>query len=111
MLLSYKVSLTLGVKRPIFPPWCTTQFFFFYRQSQSEEIEKAVEAALNNGYRHIDTAFNYNNEEAIGRSVKRWIEKGGKREELFITSKVRNVLFFSLQILLDQCVNEITKIM
>lgn len=40
------------------------------------------------GYRHIDTAFNYNNEEAIGKSLKNWFNKGGKREELFVTSKV-----------------------
>lgn len=44
--------------------------------------------ALEIGYRHIDTAFNYNNEEAIGEVLKKWFEKGGKREDLFITSKV-----------------------
>ncbi|XP_046492338.1 1,5-anhydro-D-fructose reductase [Neodiprion pinetum] len=57
-------------------------------QSGPEEIEKAVEAALENGYRHIDTAFNYNNEEAIGRSLKKWFDKGGQRRDLFITSKL-----------------------
>lgn len=45
-------------------------------------------AALDAGYRHIDTAFNYNNEEAIGAVLKEWFRKGGKREDLFITSKV-----------------------
>lgn len=48
-------------------------------------------AALDMGYRHIDTAFNYNNEEAIGSVLKKWFEKGGKREDLFITSKVTRI--------------------
>ena len=51
-------------------------------------METAVLTALNSGYRHIDTAFNYRNEEAIGKSLKKWFETGGKREDLFITSKV-----------------------
>lgn len=59
-------------------------------QAKPEEIEAAVGTALDNGYRHIDTAFNYNNEEAIGKSLKNWFNKGGKREELFITSKLPN---------------------
>ncbi|XP_029036605.2 1,5-anhydro-D-fructose reductase-like isoform X2 [Osmia bicornis bicornis] len=59
-------------------------------QAKPEEIEKAVSTALNVGYRHIDTAFNYNNEEAIGAVLKKWFEEGGKREDLFITSKLPN---------------------
>ncbi|KAK2583737.1 hypothetical protein KPH14_009655 [Odynerus spinipes] len=57
-------------------------------QAKPEEIEASVGTALECGYRHIDTAFNYNNEEAIGKSLKDWFSKGGKREELFITSKL-----------------------
>ncbi|XP_047353135.1 aldo-keto reductase family 1 member A1-like [Vespa velutina] len=57
-------------------------------QAKPEEIEAAVATALECGYRHIDTAFNYNNEEAIGKSLKNWFDKGGKREELFVTSKL-----------------------
>lgn len=48
------------------------------------------------GYRHIDTAFNYNNEDAIGRSLKQWLINGGKREELFITTKVRIYILICL---------------
>ncbi|KAF7991812.1 hypothetical protein HCN44_010613 [Aphidius gifuensis] len=59
-------------------------------QAKPEEIEAAVESALESGYRHIDTAFNYNNEEAIGKSLKKWLNNGGKREELFITTKLPN---------------------
>lgn len=58
-------------------------------RAQPKEVEQAVSTALKFGYRHIDTAFNYNNEEAIGVAVKEWLDSGaGKREELFITTKV-----------------------
>ncbi|HPD08211.1 MAG TPA: aldo/keto reductase [Methanomassiliicoccales archaeon] len=46
-----------------------------------------VRAALGCGYRHIDTASFYENEEAVGRAVR---ESGVPREEVFITSKVWN---------------------
>ena len=51
-------------------------------------MDKAITNALDNGYRHIDTAFAYDNEAAIGKALKKWFDKGGKREDLFITSKV-----------------------
>lgn len=41
------------------------------------------------GYRHIDTAYVYLNEAAIGKVLKRWLSEGKiKREDLFITTKV-----------------------
>lgn len=49
-----------------------------------EECEKAVRDALQAGYRLIDTAFAYRNEDAVGRAVK---ESGIPREQLFISSK------------------------
>ncbi|OXU26253.1 hypothetical protein TSAR_006992 [Trichomalopsis sarcophagae] len=57
-------------------------------QMPPEAIEVAVTAALESGYRHIDTAFTYGNEEAIGKTLKKWFDKGGKREDLFITTKL-----------------------
>ncbi|XP_044760454.1 aldo-keto reductase family 1 member A1-like isoform X2 [Coccinella septempunctata] len=61
-------------------------------RAQADEIERAVNTALQEGYRHIDTAFNYNTEEPIGRVIQKWIEEGRlKREELFITTKLPNV--------------------
>src|SRR5258705_178819 len=45
----------------------------------------ATRAALNVGYRHIDTATMYNNENEIGRAVR---DSGLAREELFITTKL-----------------------
>jgi 2,5-diketo-D-gluconate reductase A len=49
-----------------------------------EECENAVRLALRAGYRLIDTAFAYRNEEAVGRSLK---DAGIPRDELFISSK------------------------
>ncbi|XP_072754618.1 aldo-keto reductase family 1 member A1 isoform X2 [Anoplolepis gracilipes] len=57
-------------------------------QAKPQEIETAVSTALECGYRHIDTATNYNNEEAIGKALKKWFEKGGTRKDLFITTKL-----------------------
>ena len=45
----------------------------------------AVKMALQSGYRHIDTAAAYFNEEEVGKAVR---ESGIKREEIFVTSKL-----------------------
>ncbi|XP_045478114.1 aldo-keto reductase family 1 member A1-A-like isoform X2 [Harmonia axyridis] len=61
-------------------------------RAQPEETEKAVHTALEAGYKHIDTAFNYNTEESIGEVVKKWTKEGKtKREDLFITTKLPHV--------------------
>ncbi|XP_075982793.1 1,5-anhydro-D-fructose reductase-like [Anticarsia gemmatalis] len=61
-------------------------------QAPPDVVESAVYKALDLGYRHIDTAFNYNNEEAIGRAVSKWINDGkGARTDLFITTKLPHV--------------------
>lgn len=58
-------------------------------QAPADVTETTVFKALHVGYRHIDTAFNYNNEEAIGEAIAKWIVQGnGVREDLFITTKV-----------------------
>ncbi|RZF43053.1 hypothetical protein LSTR_LSTR001231 [Laodelphax striatellus] len=57
--------------------------------AKDEEMEAALEMALQNGYRHIDTATDYHNEKVIGKVLERWIKDGKvKREELFITTKL-----------------------
>jgi len=54
-----------------------------------KELETALDAALEIGYRHIDTAFAYRNEDVIGRVLKKWFTSGKiKREDLFITTKL-----------------------
>lgn len=58
-------------------------------QSHAGEVERAVLDGLEAGYRHFDTAFNYGNEQDIGRAVGAWLDGGrGKREDLFIVSKL-----------------------
>ncbi len=55
--------------------------------SKPEEVYNAVLTALKNGYRHIDTAMIYHNEEAIGRAIK---DSLIPREEIFVTTKLWN---------------------
>nr|SVE75624.1 EOG090X0289 [Daphnia hispanica] len=58
-------------------------------QAPDEEVKTAVQWALETGYRHIDTAFNYQNEGAIGEVIDEWIKSGKvKREDLFVTTKL-----------------------
>lgn len=65
------------------------KIYFFPPQSEERDVEKAVEHAINIGYRHIDTAFLYGNESEIGEAIRKKIKDGTvKREELFITTKV-----------------------
>lgn len=53
------------------------------------EIKATLEAALDLGYRHIDTAQSFNNEKLIGDVIKERLDNGAfNREDLFITSKV-----------------------
>ena len=54
-------------------------------QSPPEETVAAVEAALESGYRHIDTAAAYNNERQVGEAIHR---SGLDRSEVFIETKV-----------------------
>jgi len=58
-----------------------------FRSSDGEETENAVRWALEAGYRHIDTATAYGNEGSVGKAIK---ESGVKREDIFITTKLRN---------------------
>lgn len=72
------VTLNNGVKMPIIG-------FGVYQVPDAQECENAVYEALMAGYRLIDTASGYLNEEAVGRAIKR---SGVPREELFITTKL-----------------------
>lgn len=54
-------------------------------QMTGAEAEQSVVSALQTGYRSIDTAASYNNEEAVGRGIKK---SGVPRDEIFVTSKL-----------------------
>jgi diketogulonate reductase-like aldo/keto reductase len=58
-----------------------------WQVKDGEETYNSVLAALKNGYRHIDTAEGYQNEESVGKAVK---DSGIPREEIFITSKLES---------------------
>ncbi len=55
-------------------------------QITNEEAYQAVADALSAGYRHIDTAKSYHNEEAVGRAIR---DSGTPRDEIFVTTKLR----------------------
>nr|WP_262914511.1 aldo/keto reductase [Pontibacter vulgaris] len=54
-------------------------------QLDSTQAKTMVEAALHEGYRHIDTAQIYRNEEAVGEAIK---ASGVARDQVFLTTKV-----------------------
>jgi diketogulonate reductase-like aldo/keto reductase len=58
-----------------------------YQTKDGEEVIHAVKTAVELGYRSIDTAAGYNNEDGVGQAIR---ECGVARDELFITTKVRN---------------------
>jgi len=59
--------------------------FGVFQMRDAEECERAVADALRTGYRLIDTAASYLNEEAVGAAIKR---SGVPRAELFVTTKL-----------------------
>ncbi|GAB7355710.1 hypothetical protein MBLNU459_g6409t1 [Dothideomycetes sp. NU459] len=57
-------------------------------QSAPGEVKKAVAHALSVGYRHIDAAYVYGNEDEVGEGLAEGFESGIKREEVFVTTKL-----------------------
>src|SRR5690606_8912693 len=80
MNITSKVKLNNGVEMPIFG-------LGVFLSKEGTEVENAVKVALQNGYRHIDTAAIYKNERGVGNAIK---SSGVAREDIFITSKVWN---------------------
>jgi 2,5-diketo-D-gluconate reductase A len=72
------VTLNNGVVMPILG-------FGVFQVTDLSECERAVVDAIEVGYRLIDTAASYENEEAVGKAIKR---SGIPREQLFITTKL-----------------------
>ncbi|MBG9210458.1 MULTISPECIES: aldo/keto reductase [Mammaliicoccus] len=60
-----------------------------FRVENNDECREAVKHAIISGYRHIDTAQTYHNEEKVGQGIKEGLEATGlNREDLFITTKL-----------------------
>ncbi|KAH9940323.1 NADP-dependent oxidoreductase domain-containing protein [Amylocystis lapponica] len=79
MPASKSVKLNTGAEMPTVGLDCR------YLEICPGEVEKAVEIALKNGYRHIDTARAYGNEKEVGVGIK---ASGVPREEFFLTTKL-----------------------
>lgn len=61
--------------------------FGTWQTPDGDTAVSSVKAALEYGYRHIDTAAAYQNEQSVGKAI---IESGVPREEIFVTSKLNN---------------------
>jgi 2,5-diketo-D-gluconate reductase A len=72
------VALNNGVEMPLLG-------FGVYQMTDLEECERSVCDAISIGYRLLDTAASYANEEAVGRAIKR---SGVSRGEIFVTTKL-----------------------
>jgi len=73
-----RVKLNNGVEMPILG-------FGVFQVKDLEECERSVLTAIARGYRLIDTAASYENEEAVGKAIKK---SGVRRKDLFITTKL-----------------------
>jgi aldo/keto reductase len=71
------VKLQNGVEMPL-------EGFGVFQVADPAQCQKTVETALDVGYRLLDTASSYQNEEAVGKAVK---ASGVPRRELFVTTK------------------------
>lgn len=58
-----------------------------YKVEEGDEVRRAVRTALEVGYRHVDTAAFYQNEEGVGQAIR---ESGIPRDQIFVTTKVWN---------------------
>src|SRR6185295_7095280 len=72
------VTLNVGVKMPLLG-------FGVFQVTDLGECQRVVEDALSVGYRLIDTAASYKNEEAVGKAIG---NSGLARDELFVTTKL-----------------------
>ncbi|MDP9580189.1 aldo/keto reductase [Priestia megaterium] len=78
------VTLHNGVKMPGFG-------LGVFKVEEGPELVNAVKIAIKHGYRSIDTAAIYGNEEGVGRGIREGLKEAGiSRENVFVTSKVWN---------------------
>lgn len=85
-VLDKRIKLNNGVEMPQFG-------LGTYLMNNPVETYQSIIVALEKGYRHIDTAQYYQNEEIIGRAIREFLSKHPevKRSDIFITSKIWNI--------------------
>ncbi|MBI0580385.1 aldo/keto reductase [Neobacillus cucumis] len=82
--LQDRTLLNNGVKMP----WLGIGVF---KVEEGPELVNAIRTAIKHGYRSVDTAAIYGNEEGVGQGIREGLQEAGiSREELFVTSKVWN---------------------
>ncbi|AHC43207.1 glyoxal reductase [Bacillus amyloliquefaciens] len=82
--LQAKATLHNGVEMPWFG-------IGVFKVEEGAELVNAVKTALVHGYRSVDTAAIYGNEEGVGEGIRQGLQEAGlKREDIFVTSKVWN---------------------
>ena len=82
--LDKKLTLSNGVEIPILG-------FGTYKMEDDEIVLNSVREAIKAGYRHIDTASFYKNEENVGNGIREGMKHTGlKRKDIFVTTKVWN---------------------
>ncbi|XBP66439.1 aldo/keto reductase [Bacillus velezensis] len=82
--LQAKATLHNGVEMPWFG-------IGVFKVEEGAELVNAVKTALVHGYRSVDTAAIYGNEEGVGEGIRQGPQEAGlKREDIFVTSKVWN---------------------
>ncbi len=77
-------ELSNGVRIPVLG-------FGTWQSADGDEAYNAVLSALRAGYRHIDTAAAYENEESVGKAINDFLKESGvSRKDLFVTTKLWN---------------------
>ncbi|KAI2615425.1 Aldo/keto reductase [Hypoxylon sp. NC1633] len=71
-------------------------------QSPPGEVAKAVETALKSGYKLLDAAYCYANEDEVGQGLKAAFDAGVKREDLFVMTKLWNTYSTRAELGLDK---------
>jgi diketogulonate reductase-like aldo/keto reductase len=93
------VTLNNGIEMPMLG-------FGVFQVTDLAECERSVIDAIDTGYRLLDTAASYGNEQAVGSAIKK---SGVNRKDLFITSKlwIEDTSFEGAKVAFDRSLNKL----